>query len=116
MPRQPQLIRLDLFPARVRVVAADGTEVTNLRAARVIVANDGRAVIFQDAGGRRADLVLSASAEKVGREEGRGVGKAWLVELADGTRWEAVRGGGCGCGSPLRRMDPLKALEAVPAP
>lgn len=89
------------MPAMVRI--GDGARV---QPCRVIVDDDGRAVVLGEANGRAE--VLARARVEVERERGR----AWSLTTADGEVWAVTSGGGCGCGSPLKRLDAGSVLAA----
>lgn len=76
------------------------------RRARSIVDDEGRAVVVLHGANGIETLVRGTGAEAVrNRETGR-----VEVRTAEGDFWEIERGGGCGCGSMLKRVDKDKAL------
>lgn len=90
--------RLDVVPARVTTPQGvlDGVRVyASGGIVAVWKALNGQAVLDRAHG-------LTAAASVV---EGRGSRGPWTLTLADGTEWTVERGAGCGCGSPVKKMN-----------
>lgn len=103
------MIRHDWLPARLRI----GED--RWRQARVVVGNDGTAVAFAPTAGTGYEVVARAAGVEV--ERIRGAGRRWDVRLPSGEIWEVTPGGGCACGSALKRIDVVAALSSpVPPP
>lgn len=90
--------RWDLYPVSVR-----GPDAFRERMARVAV-GDRRMRIWTVARGTR-DAAVVVETELVGFDETRSR-REWTLTDADGGEWAIVRGAGCGCGHPLRKVDP----------
>lgn len=107
----PAVIVHDFFPARVRL--PDGRR---LSGARVAVDGDMRAVVLS--GTRSSGVTVEARALLASTERASGT-RTWTLLTAEGKTWEVVPGGGCGCGSPLRRHNAeasiIAEFGAVPA-
>lgn len=99
----PQFLRLDLFPAKVKVVSSDS--VMTLATTRVVVTND-EAFVYAD-GASGVEERYSGRLEDFSGD----VKQGWVVVLHDGTTLNVTRSGGCGCGSRLRGF---RAFPGVP--
>ena len=96
----PTIVRDD-FPARVKIGDRQ------FRRGRVIVDDEGRAVVVvHAASGALETVALGTGAEIERQRNARNI----VVRTAEGETWEVERGGGCGCGSPLKRLDRYAAL------
>ncbi len=95
-------MRLDTLPALVRLGSAE--RVNNCR---VLVDDDGRALVLHDEG-RGVVTVLARARVEVERAKGRN----WTLTTTDGEVWQVQSSGGCGCGSPLKTANVLQLIES----
>lgn len=88
-----------LFPV---IVKADGKQ---YRQAKVMLSTEGRAVVWVSNNGN-VERVLDqqeATIKPLG-------GRRHVVSGSEGD-WECFRDGGCGCGHPLKRLNPADAFK-----
>jgi hypothetical protein len=94
-------VLLDLFPARLTI---DGK---TTKAVRVFVADD-RVRVYAD---KRSGVELIHDEEISGFEQSpRPRSQPHMITLESGEQWTCMKGGGCGCGSRLKRFDPTQAV------
>lgn len=89
------LEHIDLFPARIV------TPAKTFERARLVV-QAGRAYVWEEQAGGVVPLVLQSDAVL---ERDRSAAAPYQVVTASGEVWECKKSGGCGCGSPLKRLD-----------
>ena len=92
---------LDVFPADVDI---DGARIQNARALVI----DGRFVVVTR---RQRDWFVTVNRQLDSYERLRA--RSWSVTLTDGTTCTVRRGTGCGCGSPLKRLNVSEIMAAA---
>lgn len=92
-------LKLDVLPANLDTGSSKHAQ------ARVIVDKQGRAVAFVADHGKLTKVgeLEGAEVETTGR-------RTYKITSGEQT-WSCQKSGGCGCGSPLRRMNVSEALK-----
>lgn len=93
---------LTFFPARV--ATPDGS----FDKAKVFV-YDGTATVWQVVDRRVVEVTRLEGVESYREQPGEGMRKATVLVAQDGTEWTVTKGAGCGCSSPLKKMQPPAA-------
>lgn len=103
---------VELFPVRAKVTAQDGTVTAHSPALLHITSDDPqRAFLFVENRLGAVELAEEVEVSSLSLAETR---REWtVVESEIGVTIECQRGGGCGCGSPLKRFDASSAVAAL---
>lgn len=94
------MFKYDVFPARATVNGKSYAKV------RLLVTVDNRAVLFAHEGGN-AEIVARADNVSAGRDK---LKPRVVTITAEGENWDVTRTGGCGCHSPLKRINRTAAF------
>lgn len=86
-------LAVDLYPAWV-----DGPD-GRVKECRLWITDGGRAVIHRRSG-RTVELHADVQTDDFTVESGRKI-----TFTVDGQGWQVIKSGGCGCGSPLKRLN-----------
>lgn len=86
-------VQLDVFPARV--IASPHGALVSTR----IVIRDGVFTIWRQKGDGAEKIATGPTSSWSTK------GSIYTVTMDDGSTWQFAKSGGCGCGSPLRRVN-----------